>query len=189
MLFPEDFFEFRFQFVGAIAAGATVDNLSGGVDDDGCRESGDVETAGYAGGVALLLADVRPVHLEFLGEFLQLRQVVHAALNGYADEIQRGVALVNIHEFGNDGDAGLAPRSPEVKQRVFVAERDVLALDVLGGNGRGAEALVGHDGCGRVVEWRDADMALLAAEIDVEESENQTVEDDGELDFAQKTVL
>ena len=96
---------------------------------------------------------------------------------------------MNIHEFGNDGDAGLAPRSPEVKQRVFVAERDVLALDVLGGNGRGAEALVGHDGCGRVVEWRDADMALLAAEIDVEESENQTVEDDGELDFAQNTVL
>ena len=70
VLFPEDFFEFRFHFVGAIAAGATVDNLSGGVDDDGCREGGDVETAGYAGGVAMQLADVRPVHLEFLGEFL-----------------------------------------------------------------------------------------------------------------------
>ncbi|MBQ7471628.1 MAG: hypothetical protein IJS97_04295 [Prevotella sp.] len=62
----------------------------------------DVEAAGHAGGVAVELADVRPVHVEFLGKLLQLRQVVHAALDGYADEIQLRVALVNIHEFGNE---------------------------------------------------------------------------------------
>ena len=125
----------------------------------------DVEAAGHAGGVAVELADVRPVHVEFLGKLLQLRQVVHAALDGYADEIQLGVALVNIHEFGNDGDARLAPCPPEVEQGVIAAEFDGFALDVLCGNGWGAETFVGCGRRGRVGKRCDADAALLTAEI------------------------
>ena len=132
---------------------------------------------------------MRPVHVELLGELLQLRQVVHAALDGYADEIQLGVALVNIHEFGNDGDARLAPCPPEVEQGVIAAEFDGFALDVLCGNGRGAEAFVGCGRRGRVGKRCDADAALLTAEIDVDELENQVVADDGELYFAQQILL
>ena len=162
-LLSTNFPEFRFQFVGTVAAGATVDDFPVGVDDDGCRERRYVEAAGHAGGVAVELADVRPVHVEFLGELLQLRQIVHAALDGYADEIQLGVALVNIHEFGNDGDARLARR--------------------------GAEAFVGCGRHGRVGKRCDADAALLTTEIDINELENQVVADDGELYFAQQILL
>ena len=37
-LLSKNFPEFRFQFVSAVATGATVDDFPVGVDDDGCRE-------------------------------------------------------------------------------------------------------------------------------------------------------
>ncbi len=76
--------------------------------------------------------------------------------------------LVNIHEFGNDGDARLAPRSPEIEQRIAISESKRLAPDVLSGNGWSTESFVWNGRQGRFGEWCDADTALLAAKIHVE---------------------
>jgi hypothetical protein len=63
----ENPFELRFQFISAVAARTTIDYPSGGVDDDGCWEGRDIETAGYTCSIAMQLTDKRPVHVEFFG--------------------------------------------------------------------------------------------------------------------------
>lgn len=68
---------------------------------------------------------------------------------------------MNFHKVRNKRDAGIAPRTPEIEQRIALAKFHGLSLQVFRCKGGGAESDKWKDGLGGFCEWSDADTALL----------------------------